>query len=297
MTLAEAITEVSADPKLDSMEMSEIISNATIHVNDVQDIALDDLNTILQEYTFAIVKGLVSPQTVIDARKKIDQQFDSSKDRPATGEAPDEIMNNFQKLSLGGAEHSGVYRPRCMRTFYNPIWAEDIYGLRDAFRVQAQLRNILYGFPIDYAIESVDSGFWTAARVHHYPAGGGFLVSHLDNIVPQVQQKSGLTNQYFQPVLMMSKKGTTPDCDYSRGGGFFGVGNRRFFYETECELGDIIIYSGRTVHGVADIDLQEPFNSTSPKGRYAGFVTLYKHFERKAELGDYVEMSKDRISD
>ena len=87
----------------------------------------------------------------------------------------------------------------------------------------------------------------------------------------------------------MSKKGNGNDCDFETGGGFFEVDGERFYYESECELGDIIIYSGLTVHGVEDIDLAKPFDSTSAEGRFAGFVTLYKEFKRRNEVQDYLK--------
>lgn len=280
---------------LDSLPMEEIIEKATFSISSIDQLDVNSLSKTLNDYTFAIISGLIQPSAVKEARQKIDAWFDPKRIRPATGEDPSEIMDNFHKFSLGGAEHSGVYRPRCMGTIYNPIWSEDIFGLREAFRTVAQVRNVLYGFDLNYAVDEVENGFWTAARIHHYPAGGGFLVSHLDNIVPVVQEKSGLANEYFQPVLVMSKKGKEEDCDFVTGGGFFQVGSRRYFYEENCELGDIVIYSGRTIHGVADIDLHETMDSHRPAGRFGGFVTLYKHFNKKNEVQDFVEMSDDKI--
>lgn len=280
---------------LDSLPMEEIIANATIEASSVEDIHHKQLSDILEKYTFALVTGLIDPEVIRSARRRIEELYNPDVIRPATGEHPSEIMDNFHKLSLGGAEHSGVYRPRCMGTMYNPVWADDIYGLREVFRTTARVRNILYGFDTDYAIDEVEGDFWTAARVHHYPAGGGFLVSHLDNIVPVVQRKSGLSNQYFQPVIVMSKKGEGEDCDFKTGGGFFKVGSRHYFYEETCNLGDIIIYSGETIHGVADIDLHKTLDTRKPEGRMAGFVTLYKHFDRKKQLEDFVEMSEHKV--
>ena len=281
---------------LDSMSMEEIIEGATLRVGSIDEISGDAVGDVLKKYTFAIVKGLISPDVVRAARRRIDAWYDPERIRPATGEHPREVMNIFHKLSIGGAEHSGVYRPRCMGTIYNPVWSEDVFGLREAFRVTAQLRNVLYGFPQNFAIEAVEDGFWTAARIHHYPAGGGFLVSHLDNIVPSVQAKAGLSNQYFQPVIVLSKKGKGEDCDFETGGGFFKVGSRRYFYEETCELGDIVIYSGATIHGVIDIDLHKTMNTDSAAGRLGGFVTLYKEFKEKNEVLEYADTDAEAIT-
>ncbi len=272
---------------MSSLSLKEIFSAGMIEVEKPEEISRERLANLLNKYSFAVIRGIIDPNIIRQAKQKLKSIYNPDNDSPATGEHPSQIMDNFQKLSIGGAEHSGVYRPRCMRTFYNPIWANDIYGMREAFIKAAKVRNIIYGFEIDYAVDKVDNGFWTAARIHSYPLGGGFLVSHIDDIVPVVQRASGIS-QYFQPVIIMSKKGKGTDCDFESGGGFFELENTRYYYEEEAELGDLLIYSGHTAHGVADIDLHKTFDNRHPEGRYAGFVTLYKEFTRKRELDNYI---------
>ena len=94
---------------------------------------------------------------------------------------------------------------------------------------------------------------------------------------------------------MMSKKGSGTDCDFATGGGFFENDNTRYYFEEECELGDLVIYSGATIHGVADIDIKKPFRQDSLDGRLCAFVTLYKEFTRKGELEDYVKLGMWKI--
>ena len=154
-------------------------------------------------------------------------------------------------------------------------------------------KTIIYGMDINYAVTEVEDGFWTAARIHHFPAGGGFLVSHVDDVVPVVQKAEGIS-RYFQPLIVMSKKGKGDDCDFETGGGFFEVDGNRYYYEEGCEIGDIVIYSGATIHGVADIDLHRTFDNRNNRGRFAGFVTLYREFEKKGQLSDYVGAPKNR---
>ena len=269
------------------LALTDLLNRTTLEVSDPAEISMDRLADVLNEYSFAMIRGVIDGEVILEAKRRLAERYNPDNDSPAMGEHPKDIMGNFQKLSIGGAEHSGVYRPRCMRTYYNPIWADDIYGLRESFRKCAQIRNIMYGFDVNFAIDTVEDGFWTAARIHSYPAGGGFLVSHLDDVVPVVQRAEGLS-RYFQPVIVMSRKGTDPDCDFETGGGFFELNSHRYYYEEACELGDVVIYSGATQHGVADIDLHRTFDSRRPEGRYSGFVTLYKEFTGRHELADYV---------
>lgn len=274
-----------------SSQLKDIVESATLYASQPSEIDNHKLVSILNKYNFAVIKGIIDPDVVRSAKQRIRALYSQDNDNPATGEDPSELMDNFQKLSIGGAEHSGVYRPRCMRTMYNPIWADDIYGMRDIFRLAAQTRNRIYGWDLNYCIDQVEDGFWTAARIHHYPAGGGFLIAHVDDVVPVVQKAEGIS-RYFQPVVVMSKKGTGEDCDFCTGGGFFDVEGERYYYEEDSELGDIVIYSGATIHGVADIDLHRTFDPRKPDGRMAGFVTIYKEFKRKGQLSDYKKIDK-----
>ena len=273
------------------LSIKELFSRTTIEIDSPSEISRSELSSVLNEFSFAVIRGLINPDKIRLSKEKLINSFVAGSDAPATGEHPRDIMNNFQKLSIGGAEHSGVYRPRCMRTFYNPIWSDDIYGMRKCFELAARVRNIIYGLDEYYAIDKIEDGFWTASRIHNYPRGGGFLVSHVDDVVPVVQKASGIS-KYFQPVIVMSKKGKGIDCDFESGGGFFEINNARYYYEEEARLGDIIIYSGATIHGVADIDLHKTFDTRDPSGRFAGFVTLYKEFTRKRELEKYLSFPK-----
>jgi hypothetical protein len=278
---------------MEKLSLKQLFDKATIKVNKIEEIPLNYLANLLNRYSFAVIRGVINSEKIKKAKEKLKSLYDPNNDNPATGEHPRQIMDNFQKLSIGGAKHSGVYRPRCMRTFYNPIWAEDIYGLKDEFIKAAKVRNLIYGFKVNFAIDKVEDGFWTASRIHSYPSGGGFLISHIDDVVPVVQKASGISN-YFQPVIIMSKRGKNDDCDFETGGGFFEVNNIRYYYEDEAKLGDIVIYSGATIHGVEDIDLHKCFDSRQCDGRFAGFVTLYREFTRKKQLNDFVSKQEGK---
>ena len=105
-----------------------------IRADSPADIDRGMLADILNHYSFAIIRGLIDPDEILRCKKESSPRlYSPDNDNPATGEDPGDIMDNYQKLSIGGAEHSGVYRPRCMRTIYNPVWAEDRFGLRNSF--------------------------------------------------------------------------------------------------------------------------------------------------------------------
>lgn len=102
------------------------------------------------------------------------------------------------------------------------------------------------------------------------------MAIHCEDYIPRIYEQHGFKNGYFQPLVVMSRKGTGDDCDYETGGGYFCRGSEKVYFEAYCQLGDILVYDTRIMHGVTEIDLKEPFRQTSVSGRYAGFVTLYR---------------------
>ena len=227
----------------------------------------------LRKSTFACIRGVVSEREVQCSLNALKNRFNPALDRPSVGEKPSEVKSNFQKLSVGGTmsmHYKGPYRPRLLRTFYNPLWEEDIYKMHRVFKKMIAVRNQLMERPSEFAMDKVENGLWSAARIHQYPTGGGFMGSHKDNTLSGVASKAGLN--YFQLLLIMSKKGK----DFDKGGGFIEVKGQRLIFEELCNLGDIVIYDSSTVHGVADVDPQKVLDLENINGRIAAFVSLYK---------------------
>lgn len=246
---------------------------------ELQELDRGVIERALSTQSLACIRGLVSPAQVLAARERIVASFKAENDLPPQGVSPAVVQTNCQKLTVTGASVRNNSTPRVVRTFFNPTWSEDVYGLRSAFASMIAVRNYLQGLPLDFAYGKIESnGLWTASRVHHYPKGGGFFASHTDWVTADVAEQSGLP--FFQLILVMSKKGK----DFTHGGGFVETASGRLYVEEEFELGDIAIYDGRTLHGVEDIDPFDRMDTNSPAGRYAGFVTLYKDMKSADEV-------------
>ncbi len=249
---------------------AQTVERATLEASRVEDLDRDELHGLLKEFRFARLSGLVSPEVMRTARARMADRFDPKADRATTGEDHQEVRSNFQKWSIGCARHGNVDRPRFMRTFYNPLWDEDIYGLHDAFRTQCGVRNLLGDMPLDFAVDREERGVWTAARIHHFPAGGGFMVGHCDTVLPAFYETVDLA--FYQTLLVVTQSGE----DYQKGGGFITVDGEQVVYDDYCTAGDIIVYDQNLEHGVADIDVDVAFRQDSLAGRMSGLVTLYK---------------------
>ncbi|MEL7504218.1 MAG: hypothetical protein AAFN18_17320 [Cyanobacteria bacterium J06554_6] len=235
-------------------------------------ISFASIERALERDKFACIRGLVSADSIKHSRQQLCQQFSRCHDHPTIGESPDDVKRNFQKLAVGsvhGKSHQGRYA-RLLRTFYNPLWAEDIYAMHDIFEVMITVRNRLLGKPDHFAQDTVDEGLWTAARIHQYPTGGGFMGIHRDKTLANVSRQANLN--YFQILLIMTQAGV----DFERGGGFIEHNGQRTVFEQHCQLGDLIIYDSQTLHGVEEIDPHQLLDLERPTGRLAAFVSLYK---------------------
>jgi hypothetical protein len=241
-------------------------------VKRAEDIDLDAFMAAMERRTFACIRGLVKPQAMYDAHERIVKNFDRKLDHPASGQPADAVRRNFQKINLGG-EWLGASNDdaRFFRAFYNPFWADDVWGLREPLKQLARARNRLAGLAPEFALDKIeDNGLWTAARFHQYPQGGGFFRRHTDYVVKDVADER--STRFYQVVLTMTRKGE----HFKQGGAFVDIGNQRVVLDDHAEMGDIIVYDGRTVHGVEDIDPKAMLDLDTINGRLAGFVTLFK---------------------
>ncbi|MES2206973.1 MAG: hypothetical protein V4525_09290 [Pseudomonadota bacterium] len=231
--------------------------------------------------TFVCVRGLFKPDEIYAARERVCTRFNAQDDRKHDPKDAEALQGNFQKLVVGGT--SGINSvPRLLRMFYNPMFAEDIFGMREIFQRLTQFRNLLYGLPKNFTCNGIENGMWTASRINHYPRGGGFMATHEDIGTINVSTQIGM-KLYVQLLLMLTKKGV----DFHEGGAYILINNEKYFFEEKCNLGDIVIYDGRVRHGVEDIDPSEMLDLSSFAGRHVAMCTLFKHFSKQNNDEEY----------
>ena len=173
----------------------------------VAEVPYDAVRAALAAHSIARVRGLFDRDAIRAAYTRLVDGFDAAQDQRHDPRDTDAVRRNFQKLQVGA--NSGVNSRRTlgrfMRVLYNPIFAEDVYGMREHFVTLAQFRNLLYGLPIDFAVHGTDDSYWTCARIQQYPRGGGFMVPHRDMYSQVASTEAGLG--YYQPILLLTEKG------------------------------------------------------------------------------------------
>lgn len=264
-----------------------------IVAENIADINSTSVLDTVQNKGFACIRGIFSEEQIRACLIQAQEVFDHRNDQPSMGESPTAVMDNYQKLAIGGAMQSWEYRPRFMRIFYNPLWADDIYGMRTVFQRLARLRNRIIGYRDDFAIDTVDEGLWTAGRLQQYPPGGGFFMKHRDVVISTVTEDAGIRN-FIQILLLMTKKGV----DYQVGGGFVESQGEVLNFEDKCDVGDVLLYDGRSVHGVAEVDPAARVDFEALSGRVVALASLYKDMstDDKAYSG-YVKRSAGAIQE
>ncbi|MFM7143991.1 MAG: hypothetical protein ACKO2K_18970 [Alphaproteobacteria bacterium] len=268
---------------------ADFLEEVTHHASDLDSLDYGRLRSQLAERSVVRVTGLLDRDEIRAAHRRIVRDFDPANDRKHDPRDTEAVRRNFQKLQVGANSGMDTRRTlgRFLRILYNPIFAPDVHGLRGAFARVARFRNRLYGLPEDFAVEGTDDGLFTCARIHQYPRGGGFMVPHRDLFSRLVTEESDMG--YFQVFFLLTEKGV----DYVEGGAYVEHDGERILFEDAARAGDVLVYDGRSIHGVADIDPLEPLELDRFGGRAAAFVSLFRHLEA-GEAG-YGSVSREAV--
>lgn len=262
--------------------------DAILRVSNIDQIDRNIVNQILERNGYAIIRGLFDVEQLNLSMEKFKQQFSQKNDSPTVGETPKDVQSNFQKVLIGGKTQSDDYLARFFRVFYNPIWDKNIYDMRDNFKTLIKVRNILMGVRENFAMSQVEeiSGLWSACRLHQYPVGGAFMSMHRDYIVDGHMKERNLS--FYQLMLNFTKRGD----DFESGGAYVYNNGEKIDLEAIAEKGDVIVYSGASLHGVEDIDPHKTVNLNTINGRIVAFATLYHdkpEANKVSTLDDIVE--------
>jgi hypothetical protein len=189
---------------------------------------------------------------------------------PSAGVAPEAIRGNVTKWSIGGHSTTQTGLARFMVSVYNPLFADDVFSLHPVFRRIIEIRDALADREV-LTDEKLAPHGWNGCRLQIYPAGGGFLGAHRDTRGISNMDAAAPTEEFLQLVVLLTERGT----DYSVGGAFNITDGETIDVEEGTQTGDVLIYDGATIHGVADIDPTVPFRADDLRGRAVLLGTIY----------------------
>jgi hypothetical protein len=174
----------------------------------------------------------------------------------------------WRKFAIGSKNGVGEPYAQVLQTVYFSGADPAQPALNALFDGIIGLRNRLMQVADDFGADPGRDGFWNACRVHHYPRGGGFMMTHRDTYFPI---KLG-DLPFYQVMVPLSVKGR----DFAEGGGVLVTKqDERISTDETAGLGTIVVFDGRIQHGVDDVDPQEIVNFHDMGGRLAAFANLY----------------------
>jgi hypothetical protein len=180
----------------------------------------------------------------------------------------DLAVGPWRKFTIGSKNGVGESYAQLLQTIYFDSNQPGHASLNTLFKVIIELRNQLMRVAPGFGEDPARDGFWNACRVHHYPTGGGFMLTHRDTYFPI---KLG-DLPFYQVMAPLSLKGR----DFSEGGGVLVTRQgERLNTDEIAGLGSIVVFDGKVEHGVDDVDPQDVMNFEAERGRLAAFANLY----------------------
>jgi hypothetical protein len=233
----------------------------------------DKIDAELNSHGYLIVRDDEIARICIDARAEYDRCLGQSK-LHATREKfhySELAKAPWRKLAIGSTNGLGVAYAQNLQSIYFDFSDTNYPALGRLFGFMVKIRNILMRVGPSFGSSPEQDRFWNACRVHHYPRGGGFMAIHKDTHFPQVISTQ-IGKPFYQICVLLSRK----NRDFFSGGGVI-VDNRenKIDLEEEAGFGSIVLFDGRTYHGVEDVDLDQVIDFSRPDGRLAAFVNLY----------------------
>jgi len=164
-----------------------------------------------------------------------------------------EGARNYMKLSFSDAR-APIPVWVVSWTFFS--WNRDLFSMYRRYGDVFRLRNLMNGFPAEMCLSRrVDNGFAARLAVYFYPAGKGYLATHID---PDGYPYSSTA------TLVMNKRGR----DFKTGGFYVLRGKEKHFIEDELEPGDLYFCHPKCLHGVETIDAESEYDPMGSAGRW-----------------------------
>lgn len=230
----------------------------------------ENISKEVEHNNVALIRGMLDPNLIRESLAKFMKSVRDSEILGTTQGSSELVRRNSFKWSVGASTGAQIGNARLMVIGYNPIAAPDIFGFRSSFEILIKLRDCLRGDSICTNDESLNNGSFNACRFQLYPAGGGFMLGHVDYIAEKtsLDQRAPL----IQLLVFLTERGV----DFQTGGAYLVNGEKLIDVESYARCGDIAIYNGNSFHGVRDIDPDVPLSTSNLTGRVVGLVTIYK---------------------
>jgi len=232
-------------------------------------VKIDLITKQVEDSGFALIRGLFNRDEIRTKLPIIKKALKNITPLPSSGVSRESIRKNNVKWSIGSQSGSQSGISRLMITIMNPMYEEDFLGLHDTFKKLIILRDALANREHTMFDEVLPKPKFNGTRLQIYPSGGAFMTAHIDERA--IENVSDISDTYIQLVMLITEKG----LDYKSGGAFVEKDGRFIDSESGSLSGDVLVYSGSTMHGVSDIDSNLLFEPHNNLGRIVALATIY----------------------
>jgi hypothetical protein len=233
---------------------------------------LQEIDKELHTHGYIIVRDMHLEQICAAARIEYENCFRNTKPHPPREKFDYKMLRvqPWRKMAIGSKNGLDDNIAQNLQSIYFNEMDENYPSLNALFAKMIEVRNKLMRADITFGNVPERDGFWNACRIHHYPRGGGFMSIHRDTYFPsKLDEQNKL---FYQMLVLISRKGV----DFTTGGGvLINRQNQKVDLETEAGFGTMVIYDGRTPHGVEDVDLDQVIDFSRTDGRLVALVNLY----------------------
>jgi hypothetical protein len=240
---------------------------------DVTALDTDHVDQELDRCGYLIVRDSAMERICVGARAEYLRCLQSSKLNPTRSKFHYSALSKepWRKLAIGSTNGLGNPYAQNLQSIYFDATDPNYPALGSLFKTMLLIRNKLMGVEPSFGSNPERDRFWNACRVHHYPRGGGFMATHQDTHFPQVIGAQ-IGKPFYQVCALLSRKNN----DFFSGGGVvYDNEKNKIDLEMAGGFGSLILFDGRTYHGVEDVDLDQVIDFSRSDGRLAAFVNLY----------------------
>lgn len=241
---------------------------------ELDQVSVEVVDEHLSEHGYVVIRNKTLESVADAARDDYLALFEREKLHPPAEKFTYEELaelGHWKKSAVGSTTGLGEPYAQLLVTTYVHPQANDVPGMQKLFSLMIGLRNRLMGVPEDFGRVPSRDGFWNASRIHHYPSGGGFMTAHRDTYFPIALGDK----PFYQVGFLLSRKGT----DFESGGGYVvsKKDGEKVDVESAGGFGAFVIFDGKTIHGVDDVDTHKVLDLDSTSGRVVAFVNVYDY--------------------
>lgn len=233
---------------------------------------LEEVDKHLNTRGYLIVRDETLEKMCAAARIEYEECFKKTKPKSPRDKFDYKILKEqpWRKMAIGSTNGLEERIAQNLQTIYFHEFDTNYPALSALFAEMIKIRNQLMRVNIDFGSNPEQDGFWNACRIHHYPRGGGFMTIHRDKYFPMKLEEQD--KPFYQMLVLLSRK----NVDFVTGGGVLITRQgEKIDLETEGGFGSMVLYDGKTPHGVEDVDLDQIIDFSRTDGRLVALVSVY----------------------